>query len=264
MKLISASVITALFFVAATNVQARSLPEIEQSGVLKVGVPGDYAPLAWHGKTGELQGYDIDMANALGKSLGLKVTFVLTSWPDISKDLSADKFDIAMGGVTETPQRAAEFGLSAPVVPNGKIAIANCARNEQLNAMEKIDQPEVKVVVNPGGTNESFVNEHIHHAQVIRVKNNVDNLQALRDKKADIMFTDLIEGDYYQNQESGIICLATHKPFAGTESYKVYMVQKSNSELLARMNNWLKGDDKIRLAKKWSISVPDDKSPEQN
>ena len=255
----SLSLFATLLLVTTTSVQARDLTTIEQSGTLKVGVPGDYAPLAWHNDQGTLQGYDVDMARALGKSLGLNVTFVLTSWPGIAKDLAADKFDVAMGGVTATAQREAEFGLSAPVVPNGKIAIANCDRSGKFDSMQKIDQSAVKVVVNPGGTNESFVNEHIHHAQIIRVKNNVDNLQALRDKTADIMFTDLIEGDYYQHQEAGVICLATHQPFAGTESNKVYMVQKSNSELLTKINSWLQGDDKIKLAQKWSLSMPEAK-----
>ncbi len=67
-----------------------------------MGVPGDYAPLAFHNEAGELRGYDVDMAKDLGQKLGLKVTFVLTSWPTLSSDLKADKFDIAMGGVTET------------------------------------------------------------------------------------------------------------------------------------------------------------------
>ncbi len=71
-----------------------------------MGVPGDYAPLAFHNEAGELRGYDVDMAKDLGQKLGLKVTFVLTSWPTLSSDLKADKFDIAMGGVTETPERA--------------------------------------------------------------------------------------------------------------------------------------------------------------
>ncbi len=60
----------------------------------------------------------------------------------------------------------------------------------------------MKVVVNPGGTNQSFVDEHIKQAQIIRVQNNVDNLQALRQKTADMMVTDLIEGDYYTEQRA--------------------------------------------------------------
>ena len=146
-----------VFVIAAVafGAQARDMNSIQQSGELKVGVPGDYAPLAFHNKAGELVGYDVDMAKDLGKRLGLKVSFVTTSWPTLSADLKADKFDIAMGGVTETPERAKDFALSHPVVANGKIALANCMAAPALGSLEKIDRPNVKVIVNPGGTNQS-------------------------------------------------------------------------------------------------------------
>lgn len=42
------------------------MQSIEHSGELKVGVPGDYAPLAFRNAAGELQGYDVDMARDPG------------------------------------------------------------------------------------------------------------------------------------------------------------------------------------------------------
>lgn len=58
-----------VFVIAAVafGAQARDMNSIQQSGELKVGVPGDYAPLAFHNKAGELVGYDVDMAKDLGK-----------------------------------------------------------------------------------------------------------------------------------------------------------------------------------------------------
>ncbi|HBQ6884426.1 TPA: transporter substrate-binding domain-containing protein, partial [Klebsiella pneumoniae] len=200
-----------------------------------------------------LQGYDVDMARDLGRTLGLKVSFVYTSWPALAADLQADKFDIAMGGVTETPARAQAFALSHPVVANGKIALANCQAAPRLGSLEKIDRPDVKVIVNPGGTNQSFVDEHIKQAQIIRVQNNVDNLQALRQKTADMMVTDLIEGDYYQSKEPGVFCVANETPFAGTASNKVYMMSKDNPALLEKVNQWLDSQDKEVLKRKWKI-----------
>ncbi|HBQ5214269.1 TPA: transporter substrate-binding domain-containing protein [Klebsiella pneumoniae] len=183
----------------------------------------------------------------------LKVSFVYTSWPALAADLQADKFDIAMGGVTETPARAQAFALSHPVVANGKIALANCQAAPRLGSLEKIDRPDVKVIVNPGGTNQSFVDEHIKQAQIIRVQNNVDNLQALRQKTADMMVTDLIEGDYYQSKEPGVFCVANETPFAGTASNKVYMMSKDNPALLEKVNQWLDSQDKEVLKRKWKI-----------
>ncbi|MDU4076371.1 MAG: transporter substrate-binding domain-containing protein [Klebsiella pneumoniae] len=200
--------------------QARDMQSIEHSGELKVGVPGDYAPLAFRA---------------------------------LAADLQADKFDIAMGGVTETPARAQAFALSHPVVANGKIALANCQAAPRLGSLEKIDRPDVKVIVNPGGTNQSFVDEHIKQAQIIRVQNNVDNLQALRQKTADMMVTDLIEGDYYQSKEPGVFCVANETPFAGTASNKVYMMSKDNPALLEKVNQWLDSQDKEVLKRKWKI-----------
>lgn len=233
---------------------AKNWQEIKQSGELRIGVPGDYAPLAFHDKQGNLVGYDIDMARSLSDELQLKVSFVPTSWPTLSADLAADKFDIAMGGVTATAGREAQFALSAPVVKNGKIALTHCDKAEKFPSLEAIDREDVRVIVNPGGTNQSYVDDHIKHAQIIRTQDNVANLQGIRDRSAEIMFTDLIEGDYYQSKEPGVFCVATPEVLPGTASYKVYMMSKDNQPLLDAVNQWLTGETKTRLAKQWQIS----------
>ena len=92
--------------------------------------------MAFHNGAGELIGYDVDMAHDLGKTLGVKVTFIITSWPTLSTDLKADKFDIAMGGVTETAARAKDFSLSHPVVAMVK-SPANCSAAPALGSLEK-------------------------------------------------------------------------------------------------------------------------------
>lgn len=240
--------------IGSQPVLAKSWQEIKQSGELRIGVPGDYAPLAFHDKQGQLVGYDVDMAKSLADSLKLNVTFVATSWPTLSDDLVADKFDIAMGGVTETPGRAAQFALSSAVVKNGKIALANCQQAKKFPTLAAIDREAVKVIVNPGGTNQSFVDANIKKAQIIRTKDNVANLQGVRDQSADIMFTDLIEGDYYQSKEPGVFCVATPEILPGTGSYKVYMMAKDNQPLLDEVNQWLTGETKSTLAHKWNIS----------
>ncbi|QIQ22066.1 transporter substrate-binding domain-containing protein [Zophobihabitans entericus] len=244
-----------LLILLAQTSQARTNDEIMKSGMLFIGVPGDYAPLAFFNENGRLTGFDVDMAKNLAKTMKLTPVFVLSSWPTLSADLAADNFDIAMGGVTYTNGRAQQFLLSESVVPNGKIALASCQSAPKLTDIDAINQEDVRVVVNPGGTNESFVNGNIHTAQIIRVKDNFDNIQALRDKTADMMVTDLIEGMYYEHNEPGVLCMATTKPFAGTESYKVYMLKKENPELLQTINNWLNEVNKDELLEKWGIKA---------
>ncbi|WP_392560673.1 transporter substrate-binding domain-containing protein [Orbus mooreae] len=250
MKKILSILLLGLVFQSA---YAKTFDEIKSSGMLRIGVPADYAPLAYYNENQRLVGFDIDMAKDLAKSLNLTPVFVITSWPTLSQDLADDHYDIAMGGVTYTPARAEQFLLSKPVVPNGKIALASCQSATKLTNLDKINQADVKVVVNPGGTNESFVNNNIHDAQIIRVKDNFANIQALREQTADMMVTDLIEGYYYQYKEPGVLCLATKVPFAGTKSYKAYMVQHQNSDLIDYINNWLIQTDISRVANHWGV-----------
>jgi len=241
-------------FVFSFHLQARTLNEISASGILRVGVPGDYAPLAWHDAiTGKLQGFEIDLANDFGKELKTRVEFVPTSWPELSRDLTSGQFDIAIGGITATPERAKMFSLSRAVLPNGKIALSHCKTSALYQDPDTIDRPGVRVVVNPGGTNQLFVEKNIRHAQIIRMENNLDTLQAIRNQTADVMFTDLLEGQYYHTTEPGTFCLTTNQPFQGTESSKVWMMNNNNPDLLRVVNAFLQKERLSSLAKKWNI-----------
>lgn len=171
-------------------------------------MPGDYAPLAFHNKQNKLIGFDIDMAYSLGKACTW-ISCLYRSWPTLSTDPAADKFDIAMGGITETPGRRKQFALSSPVLKNGKIALTQCNRINDFKSLEDIDRKGVRIVVNPCGTNLDYVDKHIRYADVIREKDNDATLQRIRERSADVMFTDLLEGTYYQNKEPCVFCVST-------------------------------------------------------
>lgn len=249
----SSSLFMVFTLVSFNSAHARTWDEIKQSGELRIGLTGDYSPLSFRNKMGKLVGFDVDMTKNLAQSLGLNVKFVDTTWPTLSSDLMSDKFDIAAGGVTKTSQREKQFALSNSVAKNGKIALTHCRKKLEFETLEEIDQPDVKVAVNPGGTNEKYVNAHIKKATILRKKNNLDTLRSIRDKRADVMFTDLIEGRYYQRNEKGVFCIASEDVLEGTESYKVYMMNKNNAELLDKVNEWLNSGVKRRLAMQWEI-----------
>src|SRR5476651_799279 len=83
--------------------QASRLDDIVKRGTLRVGMTGDYLPFSYLDKeTSQFRGFDVDMAEALGKALGVKVEYVQTAWPKLAKDFESDNFDIAMGGISIT------------------------------------------------------------------------------------------------------------------------------------------------------------------
>ena len=71
--------------------------------------------------------------------------------------------------------------------------IARCEDRRRFGSLEGIDQPGVRVIVNPGGTNERFVDERLAQAEKVLHPDNRTIFQALLEGKADLMITDSIE-----------------------------------------------------------------------
>ena len=164
---------TLIAFLAAlavtTSAEAQQPSRLDQiigRGSLRVGTTGDYLPFTSLDKeTQKFRGFDVDMAEALGKALGVKVEFVQTAWPQLMKDFEADKFDVAMGGVSITLDRQKKGLFSSPIMREGKTPIARCADKDKFEKLEDIDRAGTRVIVNPGGTNERFARANIKNAE---------------------------------------------------------------------------------------------------
>lgn len=201
------SCLLAVLVVVATAVQAEQpsrLEEIMRRGTLRVGMTGDYLPFTYRDeKTSKFRGFDVDMAEALGKALGVKVEYVQTTWPHLSGDFQADRFDIAMGGISITPERQGKGMFSTPIMREGKTPIARCTDKGKYETIADIDRPGTRVIVNPGGTNERFARANIKRAEITIYADNVTIFDEIASGKADLMMTDASETRYQQKLHPG-------------------------------------------------------------
>ena len=100
---------------AASSAAPGSLEEIKKEGVLKVGTEGTYKPFSFHeGGTGQLTGFDVEIARAVGEKLGVKVEFVETQWDAIFAALDSGRFDMIANQVSINPEREARYDFSTP------------------------------------------------------------------------------------------------------------------------------------------------------
>jgi cyclohexadienyl dehydratase len=206
--------------------------------LLRVGTTGDYRPFSALDKTtSEYSGFDIDMARSLAQGLGVGVKFVPTSWSNLAKDLVADAFDIAMGGVSVTLDRQKTGFFSAPYLRDGKTPIARCADQEKFQTLAEIDRPGVKVIANPGGTNERFDRTRLHSADIVVYPDNLTIFDQLADGRADLMITDASETRFQEKLHPGVLC-AIHpdRPFDFAE--KAYWMPPDPA-LKAFVDQWL-------------------------
>ncbi|MGW4381941.1 ABC transporter substrate-binding protein [Kitasatospora sp. NPDC004531] len=82
------------------------LPDpVRSSGVLRIGTDLSYAPIGFKNAEGKPDGLDVDLANALGKVLGVRVEFTQVPFERLFLGLQGREFDVVMSGVTDNLQR---------------------------------------------------------------------------------------------------------------------------------------------------------------
>ena len=94
---------------------ADLLVDARARGTLRIAMEGTYPPFNFKdSKTGQLAGYDVDIARLVAGKLGLKPEFVSTEWAAILAGLAAGKYDVIVSQVGITARREQAFDFSRP------------------------------------------------------------------------------------------------------------------------------------------------------
>jgi chorismate mutase-like protein len=149
-------------------------------------------------------GADIALARELALQLGLRAEFVPTSWSSLIADATAGRFDIAVGGISITPERQRSVLFSTPYLSDAKRPVVRCGEQRRYDTRAEIDTPQVRLIVNPGGTNESFARSQFPHATLRVHTDNLGVFEEIRAGRADVMVTDGVEATLQQQRGAGL------------------------------------------------------------
>ena len=216
--------------------QQPTLQRVQQRGVLLVGTTGDYRPLTYRETDGSYWGFGIELADSIASRLGVGVQFVPTSWPTLTADVQAEPqlFHLAMGGITITDARCATMLMSDGYLANGKTILCRTEDTTRFRSLEDIDRPEVRVMVNPGGLNEQFANEHLTHATIIVHPQNEEIPSLIAEGEADVMITEITEAPWYVQSDPRLAAPLLDEPF--THGEIGVLMRRGQDDLLAFVN----------------------------
>ncbi|GHS99846.1 cyclohexadienyl dehydratase [Synergistales bacterium] len=244
---VKSRLVLAIFIVCVLALQDAEagdrLNRILESKVLRVGTPGDYRPLAML-EDGKYEGFDVDVIALIAKELGVKVEFVPTSWPKLMEDHKADKFDISLGGITRNVARMVVADFLPPCAPFGKVALIRAEDKGKFTTPESLNQPDVRVIKNPGGTNEKYVDANLTKAKVTVHENNAEIPGLIAEGKGDVMITDTYEALVYSKKDNRLAVAFVEHPLTPL-AFKGYMLQNDDPDYV-RVMKFVWGEIQLR------------------
>jgi len=106
---------------------ALSFVACGKGDALTVAIDDTYPPMEYVNEDGELVGFDIDMAKALGEEMGVEIEFISTGWDGIFAGLAADQYDCIISSVSITKDRMPNMDFTNPYLANGQVIMVNPA-----------------------------------------------------------------------------------------------------------------------------------------
>lgn len=110
---------------------------IEDKGVLVIGLDDTFAPMGFRDEANNLVGFDIDLANAVGETLGIRVEFQPIDWNAKELELSSKRIDCIWNGMSATPKRQEDMALTNKYL-NNRIVIMALSADIKVEAVEDL------------------------------------------------------------------------------------------------------------------------------
>ena len=148
-------------------------------------------------KESTLIGFDVELAQAVGKDLGVEVEFVQINWETKENELESKNVDLLWNGMTITPEREAAWEISEPYMRNEQVAIIRKADASKFDSLDKMLASK-KWTAESGSAGAKLINDR--GATLIGVTAQINVLTELNAGSADIGVMDSVMANYYMNE----------------------------------------------------------------
>ncbi|MED5605363.1 transporter substrate-binding domain-containing protein [Fusobacterium pseudoperiodonticum] len=213
--------------------KARTVQEIKDSGVIRIGVFTDKAPFGYIDENGKNQGYDVYFTDRLAKDLGVQVEYISLDPASRVEYAETGKADIVAANFTVTPERAEKVDFSLPYM---KVSLGVVSPDGAV--IKSVEELKDKtLIVSKGTTAEYYFSKNHPEVKLQKYDSYADAYNALLDGRGDAFSTDNTEVLAWAKSNPGFT--------VGIESLGdvdtiAVAVQKGNTDLLNWINNEIK------------------------
>ena len=219
-----------------------------------VGLDDTFAPMGFRDESGELVGFDIDLARAVAEELGMNVEFKPIDWKAKEAELSAGTVDCLWNGMSVTPDRIEGMALTYKYL-NNKIVLMSLADSD-LDVTSAEQLKDLKIGTQAGSAalemlqaNEAYDSFKDNISEYDKYDTAIMDLKAGR---VDVIAVDQVLGEYTNNNLGGEMKECTYS--LGDDFYTIGCAS-DNTELRDKINDALKkliDDGKAtEISEKW-------------
>jgi ABC-type amino acid transport substrate-binding protein len=121
---------------------------------LRVGMEAKYEPFEFLTPDHEFQGFDVDLAKEIARSLGRPVEFHDMEWDSLIPELQAGRIDLICSGMSYTADRAEIVDFTKPYAQSPMSVLVNVEAAKNVTKASDLDAPGVRFAVQRGTTGE--------------------------------------------------------------------------------------------------------------
>jgi polar amino acid transport system substrate-binding protein len=166
------------------------LANIKKAGVLTAGTINGNAPWSTVGPNGKPVGWEVDLIEALGKKIGVKVSWQIVSTPGRISVVNTGKADIVAADVTINAERAKAVTFSDPYILIPSVFLVRT--DTDLKTIDDLNQPSVTVCAPGGGVAITYVPPVLPKAQMMVLPTVPDCLSAIKAGQAQVQALDVL------------------------------------------------------------------------
>ena len=201
--------IFSLVFITGCNDEQNKSDDVKggldlgKEGVFTVGLDDTFAPMGFRDDKGKLVGFDIDLATAVAKEMGLKIEFKPINWDAKDMELKSKNIDCIWNGMSQTPEREKAMSLSKKYLNNkiilmtqkDDVVVENAADLAKYNIGTQADSSALEML----GKNEKY---NDFKDKITEYKSYDDAILDMKAGRIDVIAIDQVLGEY-KNKNMG-------------------------------------------------------------
>jgi polar amino acid transport system substrate-binding protein len=187
------------------------LQRIVESGELRVGLSGNQPPLNMKNQRGEIIGLEVELIEALARSMELEVRLVAMPFADLLPSLEKGDVDLVISGMTITPERNARVAFVGPYVISGKSLLTRSKEIANVESTAALDLPDRTYAALRGSTSQDFVTTNLPQTKLVTTRDYDAAVKMVIDGEVDAMIADypICALSVLRHPEAGLSMLVT-------------------------------------------------------